>query len=283
LSNSSIKSIPEESVEYKTLLEVQNRLFKEYEENNEIFDASDVKKIIKSLRYLRRFAQRQDGNVNKTFEMVKNTLIWRKAMKIPLMTDDLIPLEFYDLGIAFINGTDRDGNFIFNVRAKYAYFNENVNTALERMCIFMLFKVIEASITAGTGWTLLLDITGISVTQWDFSELVWLLKVVINYMPAGLKSAILYNMPWFAKPFAKILMPFIPREWKHIIHIVGPKELPKLVPEEFIPCYMENPKNKFVIPTPSDAKSMSEIDTTILDTDKHLLLKFCQQVLARVK
>ncbi|RWS24409.1 Motile sperm domain-containing protein 2-like protein [Leptotrombidium deliense] len=283
LTNSSIRSISEESVEYYTLVEVQNRLLKVYEEDNTIFEASDVKKIVESFAYLRRFAQRQDGNAEKTFEMVKNTLIWRKEMKTPLIKDDIIPLEFYDLGAAFIHGIDLDGNVILNVRAKYAILNDKVRNAIERWLAFTMFKVVEMSMHSGKGWTLLADLTGISVTQYDLPEILWVLKVVVNYMPAGIKSVIVYNLPWFAKPFVKIVMAFIPREWKKLIHFVGHKELLKLIPKDFIPGYIENPNMQFCAPVPPDAKPLSDIDLMYLNTDRDDLINFMHNILAKVK
>ncbi|RWS21775.1 Motile sperm domain-containing protein 2-like protein [Leptotrombidium deliense] len=283
LTNSSIKSIPEEAVEFHTLVEVQNRLLKEYDENKEIFDASDVSKIVERLSYLRRFAQRQDGNADKTFEMVKNTLIWRKDMKLPLMTDDVLPIEFYDLGSGFIHGTDFNGNLIFHVRAKYCCFSDKVNKAIQRFFAYMLFKVTEISIIERKGWTLFIDMTGVSVTQFDLAGLLWLLKFIVSYLPAGLKSIILYNLPWYSKPLMKVFMTFIPREWKQIIHIVGQKELTKLIPNEFIPCYIENPKLKYNVAIPPEAKPLSKIDVTYYDTEREDLVDYFYNILYKIK
>ncbi|RWS21611.1 motile sperm domain-containing protein 2-like protein, partial [Leptotrombidium deliense] len=227
LTNSSIKSIPRDSVEYYTLVEVQERLLKLYEDDKDIFDDSDVKKIVQSMGYLRRFAQRQDANPDKTVEMVKNTLIWRKEQKLPQICESVIPLEFYELGACFLQGTDNDGNYILHVRAKYAIFNDKVKLAMERMFAYLLFRVVEEAmkLPTGKGWVLLADLTGISMAQYDLPEILWALKVVVNYMPAGLKSIIIYNLPWFAKPIVKVVMAFIPGEWKRIMHFVGHKEL----------------------------------------------------------
>ncbi|RWS20266.1 Motile sperm domain-containing protein 2-like protein, partial [Leptotrombidium deliense] len=268
LTNSSIKSIPEESVEFQALAEVHNRLLNVYEENNEIFDASDVSKIVERLSYLRRFAQRQNGNADKTFEMVKNTLIWRKEMKIPQITEEVIPIEYYDLGVTFIHGTDFNGNFIFHIRGKYAHFNDKVNTAIEKFISFLLFKLTEMSIKEKKGWTMFIDLTGVSMKQFDLPELLWVLKFIVTYLPAA---------------FVKMFMTFIPREWKQIIHIVGHKELTKLIPNEFIPCYIENPKLKYRAAIPPDAKPLSEIDVTYLDTKREDLINYFNNILYKMK
>ncbi|RWS12740.1 motile sperm domain-containing protein 2-like isoform X1 [Dinothrombium tinctorium] len=280
LTNSSIKSIPRDSIEYYTIIEVQEKLLKIVEDEKDIFDETDVKKIVQSMSYLRKYCQRQDGKADKTVEMVKEALIWRKEHQIPKLTEANIPREFIETGFIYISGADIEGNPLLCIRGKYCHFTPSTKEGCERILSYFLFKALEQGMANGKGWTILVDLTGLSMAQYDVPEVLWVLKVIVNYMPSGLKNMIGVNIPWFAKPLVKVVMSFIPSDWKKIIQFVSSKELYKFIPKESVPKYIENPREKFHITAPPECKPMSEIDVEALALeDKEEFIKFFQKVL----
>ncbi|RWS00785.1 Motile sperm domain-containing protein 2-like protein [Dinothrombium tinctorium] len=242
---------------------IREELLKVFEGDPRLFDANDVNKIVMNDNYLNRFLQRQRGDLKKAIDFVKQTLIWRKQEGLTKMNDSFIPRELYEIGGSLIYGTDVEGNAVMYMRAKYSKMPKEIRGAMERMMYFYVYKVLEKGLFEENdkGWTLVLDLSGISVCHCDPQAVFSALKM-LHHMPSGIKRILIFDFPYFAKPLFKFALSLTPTEWRNLIQFVNLKQLQKLISPEKLPSFFENPQSKFESEIPADAKYIDEIDLT---------------------
>lgn len=88
-------------------------LFKEeYSKNENLYDSIDYDKFmdVNDDWYARRWIIYQ-RDLPAAFEMVKDTLKWRKELELNNLTYEHFPREFYECGCVFEYGQDKKGNY----------------------------------------------------------------------------------------------------------------------------------------------------------------------------
>lgn len=88
-------------------------LFKsEFEQNRELYDKRDYDRFMDTQDdwYARRWIIYQ-RDVPTAFEMVKDTLRWRKEIELNSISYEDFPREFYECGCVFEYGKDKKGKW----------------------------------------------------------------------------------------------------------------------------------------------------------------------------
>lgn len=112
LTNSSIKSIPIEEIDYYTVIEVKNHLLKLKKENEDAFEEKDFLKYVHDTKQLRRFIQRK-GKVEDSVKYCSNILHWRKELGLHKLTLSSFPRECYSFSFYDIFENGMNGEFYF--------------------------------------------------------------------------------------------------------------------------------------------------------------------------
>ncbi|RWS11343.1 Motile sperm domain-containing protein 2-like protein [Dinothrombium tinctorium] len=239
---------------------LQKKLIALYENDGDVFDENDFNKIVLDEKYLKRFLLRQNGDLEKAFEFVKETLIWRKEEKLSQMTDASLPRELYEIAGVCIHGTDFDGNAVLYLRCRYATYPKEAKTAITRSNYYLLHKAFEKGLYGGDkGWVMVLDFTGIKFTSFD-PQMTYTVLKTLNRMPSGLSKLLLYNFPWYGKPFLQMLMSLVPKDWTHCGKIVNKDQILQIIPSENLPVFFENPSERHKNEIPSGAKYFDDMD-----------------------
>lgn len=87
---------------------------KEYEENKSLYDKLDYDRFMdpRDDWYARRWIIYQ-RDVPTAFEMVKETLRWRKELNLNGLSYEDFPREFYECGCVFEYGQDKKGKSLY--------------------------------------------------------------------------------------------------------------------------------------------------------------------------
>ena len=107
LTNSSIKSVPADEIDYYTVIEIKNHLLKLDKETEDAFDEKDVQKYVNDTKYLRKFIQRK-GNVDASIKFISNILHWRKELGLSKLSLNSFPRESFSFDFFYLieNGLD---------------------------------------------------------------------------------------------------------------------------------------------------------------------------------
>lgn len=91
--------------------ELKSLLKEEYSKNQNLYDRIDYDKFMEQNDdwYARRWVIYQ-RDVQTAFEMVKDTLKWRKELDLNNLKYEDFPREFYECGCLFEYGRDKKGN-----------------------------------------------------------------------------------------------------------------------------------------------------------------------------
>jgi len=94
------------------ILELRELFSKEYEENKELYDERDYQRFMDEEDdwHARRWIIYQ-RDVQAAFEMLKDTMKWRKELDLNNLNYEDFPREFYECGCVFEYGHDKKGKF----------------------------------------------------------------------------------------------------------------------------------------------------------------------------
>lgn len=92
--------------------ELKSKFKAEYEKNSELYDKLDYDRFMDKNDdwYARRWIIYQ-RDVPTAFEMLKDTMKWRKEMDLNNMSYEDFPREFFECGCTFEYGHDKRGKF----------------------------------------------------------------------------------------------------------------------------------------------------------------------------
>lgn len=111
LTNSSIKSVPTDEIDYYTVVEIKNHLLKLDKENEDAFDEKDVQKYVNDTKYLRKFIQRK-GNVDTSVQFISNILHWRKELGLSKLSLNSFPRECFSYDFFYLVENGLNGKFV---------------------------------------------------------------------------------------------------------------------------------------------------------------------------
>ncbi|RWS22428.1 motile sperm domain-containing protein 2-like protein [Leptotrombidium deliense] len=245
--------------------EIQRILIEKYRKNETLFDEFDVNKIVKDEKYVNSYLMRQKCNLNDTVSMIENALIWRKEHCLSKLCETSFSREFYEIGALFIQGIDIEDNILLFVRAKYSSCDKKCREAFRRTAAYFMFKAHENALYENrNGWTLFMDMSDVRISECDILEFFNILKILVNYIPSGLKRIIIFQMPSFVKIFMKIGTAVLPTDWKQIIAFADSNDITKYIAVDQLPHFITKTGESFVADIPANVKCFDECDCEVI-------------------
>lgn len=236
---------------------VRDLLTTEFHENAPLYDEKDFDHFVRQgnehiIKYLDRFRSSDDVGcrmagdegeerqlIEKTVAMMQSCLKWRKSCTLSSLNDLSFPIEFYRVGGLFIWTTDCFNNRLLVFRLKMYQKIPELKEGMELFTTYLMFKAHDQSIHEHlNGWSLIFDLTDVTIAQCDLPQLFWLINTFLTYFPKSLKQAYVYNLPWIFKRLAAFVLNFVPQEWRLLVKFVSGHEITKFVPRERLPDYM---------------------------------------------
>ncbi|RWS09385.1 Motile sperm domain-containing protein 2-like protein [Dinothrombium tinctorium] len=260
----SSKSLFENIEEYDKVAKIQAALLTMWKQDSELFDELDVQNIIWNKVYLHRFLLRQHGNVKKTIEMVKETLIWRKEKRIPHIIPSAVPREIYDLGPMITHGTDRDGNVVLYIRLKCLFVIEETKESNIRLLMARVFSTFEEGLANNKGFVLFYDATDVTMANYHLAEALDAFRIFQKYVPSGLTKIVFYNLTWYARSLIKPAFALLQNELRKMLHFVNKNDVDKIISPKSLPPFITDPATKYKIPRPPDVKDIDHCDLELI-------------------
>ncbi|KAI1299652.1 Motile sperm domain-containing protein 2 [Halotydeus destructor] len=227
----------------QTCQQVRDKVLRDYGNHRDQYDERDIQLFVNSGNgYIRRYLERRDNDVDRTFDMLRSALKWRKESEVSAFDELSFPGEFYAIGALFQYNVDRSGNALLIVRTKTYKNIPEVREGLEKFTVFHMFRAHERGYCdqdPARGWTFLFDMTGISLLHYDSApQLTWLVNTLVAYFPMGLRKVIIYNVPFFFRPFVALVMTIIPKEWRYLVTVANGSDLFNHVAPDCLPDFM---------------------------------------------
>lgn len=218
-------------------------------EKPHLYDKNDVNHFVLStddhiLSYCDRFTHIYrdicDQLIDKTVNMIRDTLIWRKESTLSSLSDVSFPIEFYSVGGLFLYTQDIKNNQVIIFRLAIYQKIPQLKEGMELFTTYQMFRAHNIAIANKlNGWSLIFDITNVTMAQYDLPQLLWLINTMLKYYPRTLKAVYVLNTPWIFKKIANFInRAFIPNEWKCVLKFVSNEELRQFITDDNLPDYL---------------------------------------------
>lgn len=252
------------------------------------FDQNDLNYFVLSgdehiMSYCQRFTHLYPDPcselVDKTVIMMTDALKWRKSSTLSSLNELSFPIEFYSVGGLFLYTRDKANNLLLVFRLAVYQKIPELKEGMELFTTFQMFKAHNVSISDNlNGWSLIFDITDVTMAQYDLPQLLWLINTMLKYYPRSLKAVYILNTPWIFKKIANFInRTFIPIEWRSVLKFVSTNELREFISNDNLPDYLGGNCNECYRKVPSGALPVEEIAYTKygMSKDECLRIKSC--------
>lgn len=236
MTNSSIKSIPNEEIDYYTVIEVKNHLVKLNKENEDAFEEKDFLKYVNDTKQLRRFIQRT-GKVDESVKYCSNILHWRRELGLYKLSLASFPRECYSYNFYHVFENALNGNICAVVSGKYFLKGPYTREVSHKFICFMCYWMNDKLVAKGEefGLTIIFDSRNISLSQYDIDFISFLIDILTTKMPNIIKQIVLYEVPWYGMPLLKTILLLLPSHWRKVIVHANSKTIKKYVAKESLP------------------------------------------------
>lgn len=225
------------------------------------FQATHNEKMPSEAVFL-RFLRARDANVDKSFEMLKNSLHWRRQHHVDSILTTWNPpealLEYYPGGWHY---HDREGRPVYIVRLGSMDFKGLLKTVGEDGFVKQVVSINEEGLTKCveaadifkkpvTNWTLIVDLDGLSMRHlWrpGIRALLKIIEVVEANYPETMGRLLIVRAPKVFGVIWTLLSPFIDENSRNKFMIYtgddyqGEGGLVDYIPREYIPTFLEGP------------------------------------------
>jgi len=225
------------------------------------FQASNIG-LMPSESVMLRFLRARDANLDKTFEMLKNSLHWRRQHHVDTILETWNPpdnlLEYYPGGWHHF---DREGRPVYIIRLGSMDFKGLLKTVGEDGFVKQVVSINEEGIKRCreatdifkkpiTNWTLIVDLDGLSMRHlWrpGVRALLKIIEVVEANYPETMGRLLIVRAPKVFGVLWTLLYPFIDENSRKKFMIYtgddyqGAGGVADYIPNEYIPQFLGGP------------------------------------------
>ncbi|XP_011494873.1 PREDICTED: motile sperm domain-containing protein 2-like [Ceratosolen solmsi marchali] len=203
----------------QNIIELRDKFFKKLDDegppNSRNFHSADIDKIKSTDKWLQRFLEHNEFNVQEALKMLWDTCEWRKNFGTNDITENNVRKEYLEAGICFVFGKDKDGKRLFIIKSKL--HTKNARDFLElQKCIVYWFERLERE-GNGDQISLFFDMVDAGMSNLDMDLTRFLIGLFKNYYPNFLNYIIILEMPWALNAAFSIIKSWLP-----------PKAIPKI-------------------------------------------------------
>lgn len=138
--------------------ELRDLFKREFEENEHLYDRRDFDRFMDANDdwYARRWIIYQ-REVPIAFEMLKDTMKWRKDLDLNGLTYEDFPREFYECGCVFEYGHDKKNRRVMYIRCRLFKPMGELNELYDKFFAFMIDQCDKRS--KANGFSMMYDVT----------------------------------------------------------------------------------------------------------------------------
>lgn len=101
---------------------------------------------------------------------------------------------------------------------------------------YLVFQIDDA--VEGQSWSVVLDLTNMSWSNYDIDLLMHFLNLLKEYFPVSIDYVLAINFPWILSTAWTITKRFIPPERRDVVIFISDKEIFNYVDEENVPDFL---------------------------------------------
>lgn len=138
--------------------ELKSLFKREFQENQDLYDKRDFDRIMDANDdwCARRWIIYQ-RDVSIAFEMLKDTMKWRKDLDLNSLSYEDFPREFYECGCVFEYGKDKKGRRVMYIRCRLFKPMGELNELYDKFFAFMIDQCDKRS--KANGFSMMYDVT----------------------------------------------------------------------------------------------------------------------------
>ncbi|RJE25858.1 CRAL TRIO domain protein [Aspergillus sclerotialis] len=164
-----------------------------------------------------------------------------------------------------LHGCDREGRPISIVRVRFHSPNAQNEKSLNDYIVHSIETVRLLLAQPVENITLIFDLTGFSLSNWDFAAMKFVINSFQENYPESLGLMLIYNAPWIFSGFWKLLQPLLdPVVASKVQFVNGADDLKSFIPSEHILKELggdEDREYKYVDPDPKENEKVKDTAT----------------------
>ncbi len=235
-SQSTTKTTTTSPKEYEQVTRVRAQFMEKVAKEPTLFYPEDINLVKTNEWWTLRFIKWNRGNEDKALKQMVSAFKWRKSFGLHDRNVNDIPNEFAKAAAIFPYGYDHKGRPIIYLRIKvYRKINQLV----------LFFQQFVAGIVnhidgegGRQGFVIVWDVTGLGLINFDADFLQYLVSLLQNYYPYGLRYSIVYNMPKVLRPLWSMTKFFLGSTVNTFTFCNSVEELEKYIPSKWLLRYM---------------------------------------------
>lgn len=212
-------------------------MFLEYQKDNSEFFYDEDVELVKQMSFLlqRAIISRQK-NVDESFKCLVEMLKFRKQNKLRELTDEQMPVEYFECGACFEYEKDKYGNKTLYVRTQILRAIPALRPSFKQYLSYMVYKVDTAE--DNSSWSVVFDLTNTGWNNYDIDLLMYFLSLIRDYFPVNVDYVLLINFPWLLNAVWTLAKRLIPPERRDVIVFISDKEIFNYVEPENTPDFL---------------------------------------------
>lgn len=192
---------------------IRKRVRDHLDENGEDdCDPIDIKKIFTDDHWVSRFYMHgYDEPVDQSdiaFNMICDTLKWRKSMDICALKDYVIKESIRERGQLYIHNKDKDGKTLLVFAVKNHRRGEESMDDMKRTFLYFLERIERT--TGGDKLSLVFDCAGCGLKNMDMELIQYMINVFKFNYPHVLNYILVLEMPWVLNAAWKVIKSWLP-------------------------------------------------------------------------
>lgn len=184
---------------------------------------------------LLRFLRARKWNLNEAFQMVIDTLEWRRmyeVRKIMAEGEAGIKPELLALGKSYFWNVDRQGRLLSIITSR---LHDRYAQTLEETCRFTVYlmELGRRLMAPAETVTIIFDMADAPLASFDLGSIQFMVQCFQSFYPESLGKCLVLNPTWLFSGFYKAIKGFLDPVVQAKIELISdPEEMKKFVPEE---------------------------------------------------
>ncbi|GAA99994.1 uncharacterized protein L969DRAFT_610157 [Mixia osmundae IAM 14324] len=207
---------------------------------------------------LLRFLRARDFDPDAAFQMLCGSMAWRLNLDVTGILEEgeigwggyknglknsapnekeakRFMKQFHD-GVVRAPGTDREGRPVALIAVKHHKIGGVSSIGLQRYACLCIESMRTALVPPAEEATMIFSMIGFGPMNMDFWAIKLLIDIFGSYYPQIVHTILIYQPPFYFRPFYAFVEPFLPAEIRDkVVFVSNPKELDKYVSLDNLP------------------------------------------------
>lgn len=241
--------------------QVRNKLLDKIQKDSDLYDKSDVHKLLTSDWFVRRFLAWKPTNIETAVKCVNEAMKWRKNIGVNEWSDIYFPAEFYQLAVCFDYLPDKEDNNILILRLRANRKDPILKPDFDKLARKYFIHTCEKIVNENShrGFSIIFDCNQASLSNVDLDFARFIISTLSSYYAGALTYVCVYELPWIFNQVWKIVRTWLDSDAKKLVRFATKKDINKLIATENLPDYMGGSGLKDHKLVPKGAPNVEEV------------------------